>query len=81
MIRSGPERETTHADQDNVDSWRDPQVVPGKRDREPVGYVEAVMGGEPRVLIEGAVFAAVRALIDGGGAKVLERWTAEWSGG
>lgn len=31
-------------------------------------------------VIQGAIFAAVRALIDRGGARAFERWTGEWPG-
>ncbi|HEX3295230.1 MAG TPA: DUF4235 domain-containing protein [Nocardioides sp.] len=31
-------------------------------------------------LIQGAIFSAVRALINRGGARVFERWTGEWPG-
>lgn len=31
-------------------------------------------------LVQGAVFAVVRALIDRGGARAFERWTGEWPG-
>ena len=31
-------------------------------------------------LIQGAIFAVVRALIDRGGARAFERWTGEWPG-
>ncbi|WP_141391252.1 DUF4235 domain-containing protein [Cellulosimicrobium cellulans] len=31
-------------------------------------------------LIQGAIFAAVKALIDRGGARAFERWTGEWPG-
>jgi hypothetical protein len=31
-------------------------------------------------LLQGAIFAAVRALIDRGGARLFERWTGEWPG-
>jgi hypothetical protein len=31
-------------------------------------------------LVQGAIFAVVRALIDRGGARAFERWTGEWPG-
>ena len=31
-------------------------------------------------LIQGAIFSAVRALFNRGGARVFERWTGEWPG-
>ena len=31
-------------------------------------------------LVQGAVFAVVRALIERGGARAFERWTGEWPG-
>ncbi|MFN8193811.1 MAG: DUF4235 domain-containing protein [Nocardioidaceae bacterium] len=31
-------------------------------------------------VVQGAVFAVVRALIDRGGARAFERWTGEWPG-
>jgi hypothetical protein len=31
-------------------------------------------------LVQGAIFSAVRALINRGGARVFERWTGEWPG-
>lgn len=31
-------------------------------------------------LIQGAIFAAVRAAVSRGGARVFERWTGEWPG-
>lgn len=31
-------------------------------------------------LLQGAIFSAVRALIDRGGARAFERWTGEWPG-
>ena len=30
--------------------------------------------------IQGAVFAAVKATVDRGGARVFQRWTGEWPG-
>lgn len=31
-------------------------------------------------VIQGAIFSAVRALVDRGGARLFERWTGEWPG-
>lgn len=31
-------------------------------------------------LIQGAIFAVVKALVNRGGAKAFERWTGEWPG-
>jgi Protein of unknown function (DUF4235) len=31
-------------------------------------------------LVQGAIFAVVRALINRGGARLFERWTGEWPG-
>jgi hypothetical protein len=31
-------------------------------------------------LVQGAIFSAVRALINRGGARAFERWTGEWPG-
>lgn len=31
-------------------------------------------------LIQGAIFAAVKALVDRAGARAVERWTGEWPG-
>ena len=31
-------------------------------------------------LVQGAIFAVVRALINRGGARVFQRWTGEWPG-
>lgn len=31
-------------------------------------------------VIQGAIFFAVRALVDRGGARLFERWTGEWPG-
>ncbi|MCA5894176.1 DUF4235 domain-containing protein [Isoptericola sp. NEAU-Y5] len=31
-------------------------------------------------LLQGAIFAAVKALVDRGGARAFERWTGEWPG-
>lgn len=31
-------------------------------------------------IVQGAVFAGVKALIDRGGARAFERWTGEWPG-
>ena len=31
-------------------------------------------------LVQGAIFSAVRALINRGGARLFERWTGEWPG-
>jgi hypothetical protein len=31
-------------------------------------------------LIQGAIYSAVKALIDRGGARAFERWTGEWPG-
>ena len=31
-------------------------------------------------LIQGAIYAAVKALIDRGGARAFQRWTGEWPG-
>jgi hypothetical protein len=31
-------------------------------------------------LVQGAIFPAVRALINRGGARAFERWTGEWPG-
>jgi len=30
--------------------------------------------------IQGAIFAAVKAMVDRGGARAFERWTGEWPG-
>lgn len=30
--------------------------------------------------VQGAIFAAVKALVDRGGARAFERWTGEWPG-
>lgn len=31
-------------------------------------------------LVQGAIFAAVKAVVNRGGAKAFERWTGEWPG-
>ncbi len=31
-------------------------------------------------VVQGAIFALVKTLVDRGGAKVFERWTGEWPG-
>ena len=31
-------------------------------------------------LIQGAIFAVVKALVNRGGARAFERWTGEWPG-
>jgi hypothetical protein len=31
-------------------------------------------------VVQGAIFAVVRALVDRGGARAFERWTGEWPG-
>ena len=31
-------------------------------------------------LVQGAIYAAVKALIDRGGARAFQRWTGEWPG-
>jgi hypothetical protein len=31
-------------------------------------------------LVQGAIFAAVKALVNRGGARAFERWTGEWPG-
>lgn len=30
--------------------------------------------------VQGAIFAAVKAMVDRGGARAFERWTGEWPG-
>ncbi|WP_017932888.1 DUF4235 domain-containing protein [Nocardioides sp. Iso805N] len=60
--------------------WR--KAVPGDEDHPPkplesdygLGQVVAA------ALVQGAIFAAVRALIDRGGARLFERATGEWPG-
>lgn len=42
--------------------------------RYPVGQVVAAAA------IQGAVFAAVKAAVDRGGARAFQRWTGEWPG-
>jgi len=39
-------------------------------------FKEVIVGA----LIQGAIFAAVRAAVSRGGARVFERWTGEWPG-
>ena len=60
--------------------WK--RAVPGEHDDPPnpmqseYSLQEVVVGA----LIQGAIFAAVRALVSRGGARVFERWTGEWPG-
>jgi len=57
-------------------------LVPGPDDRAPKPLESAyrtrqvVLGA----LIQGAVFAGVKALVDRAGARAFERWTGEWPG-
>lgn len=39
-------------------------------------FKEVVLGA----LVQGAIFAAVRAVVSRGGARAFERWTGEWPG-
>lgn len=60
--------------------WK--RVVPGDHDDPPTAleseytWKEVVVGA----LIQGAIFAVVRAAVSRGGARAFERWTGEWPG-
>jgi hypothetical protein len=60
--------------------WK--RALPGEHDDPPkaleseYSWKEVMMGA----LIQGAIFAAVRAAVSRGGARAFERWTGEWPG-
>ena len=60
--------------------WK--RVLPGDHDDLPSAleseytWKEVVLGA----LIQGAIFAAVRAAVSRGGARVFQRWTGQWPG-
>lgn len=60
--------------------WK--RATPGDRTDPPnaleseYSFKEVVLGA----LIQGAIFAAVRAAVSRGGARAFERWTGEWPG-
>lgn len=60
--------------------WK--RVLPGDHDDPPNAleseytWKEVIVGA----LIQGAIFAVVRAAVSRGGARAFERWTGEWPG-
>lgn len=60
--------------------WK--HVLPGERDDTPkpleseYSFKEVLVGA----LIQGAIFAVVKAAVSRGGALAFERWTGEWPG-
>ena len=60
--------------------WK--RATPGDRKDPPnaleseYSFKEVVLGA----LIQGAIFAAVRAAVSRGGARAFQRWTGEWPG-
>ncbi|CAM3335185.1 DUF4235 domain-containing protein [Occultella aeris] len=58
------------------------KALPGDRGDAPkpleseYSFKEVLVGA----LIQGAIFAAVKATVSRGGARVFERWTGEWPG-
>lgn len=60
--------------------WK--RASPGKHEDAPnplesdYSFKEVVLGA----LVQGAIFAAVRAIVNRGGARAFERWTGEWPG-
>lgn len=60
--------------------WK--RALPGDHDDPPeplqseYSWKEVVVGA----LIQGAIFAAVKAAVSRGGARAFERWTGEWPG-
>ncbi|WP_235912450.1 DUF4235 domain-containing protein [Ruania zhangjianzhongii] len=60
--------------------WK--RAVPGEHDDPPNAleseytFKEVVLGA----LIQGAIFAVVKAAVSRGGARAFERWTGEWPG-
>jgi len=60
--------------------WK--RALPGDHDDPPqalqseYSWKEVVIGA----LVQGAIFAAVRAVVSRAGARAFERWTGEWPG-
>lgn len=60
--------------------WK--KALPGERGDAPkpleseYSFKEVMVGA----LIQGAIFAAVKAAVSRGGARAFERWTGEWPG-
>lgn len=58
------------------------RVTPGSEDHAPTAlesrysFGQVVLGAA----LQGAVFAAVKAAVDRGGARAFQRWTGEWPG-
>lgn len=58
------------------------RVTPGPEDHAP-GPLESRYSARQVILgaaLQGAVFAAVKAAVDRGGARAFQRWTGEWPG-
>ena len=60
--------------------WK--KAVPGDQDHPPKPLESEYRLSQvlTAALVQGAIFAAVRALIDRGGARLFERATGEWPG-
>lgn len=60
--------------------WK--HAVPGDQDDAPKPLESEYRLREILVaaVVQGAVFAAVKALVQRGGARAFERWTGEWPG-
>ena len=58
------------------------RATPGPEDRAPNALESRYSVGQVVLgaALQGAVFAAVKAAIDRGGARAFQRWTGEWPG-
>jgi hypothetical protein len=58
------------------------RVAPGDREDPPKPLESEYTLREILIgaLLQGAIYAVVKALIDRGGARVFQRWTGEWPG-
>lgn len=58
------------------------RVIPGPDDRAPTALESRYSVGQVVLgaALQGAVFAAVKAAVDRGGARAFQRWTGEWPG-
>ncbi len=58
------------------------RAVPGPEDQAPKPLESSYSARQVVVgaLIQGAIFAGVKALVDRAGARAFERWTGEWPG-
>ena len=60
--------------------WK--RTIPGTHDDPPraleseYSFKEVLLGA----LVQGAIFAAVKAAVSRGGARAFQRWTGEWPG-